>query len=283
MSIRTILVPLGGGLGDRSALDAAVQVARPLGGHITALHVEIDPDEAMVGLPATGFYLSDSFCAELEQANVAGETVPRRVFEQWRAQHHLALVEGPGYVHSGSAAFVVDHGIDALRARALTADLVVCPLFSPEQGGPPAAFETALIDAGRPVLAVPGPDGPVRNLEGVITVAWSASREGFQALTAALPLIRGAREVVVLHAGDWQIADLQPIMDYLAWHGVSARGDVLPGGENPGQTLLDEAKRLGTDLLVMGGYTHSRTRERLFGGVTQHMLHRSDIPLLLSH
>jgi len=282
MSIRTILVPLDGGPGDRSALDAAVQVARPLGGHITALHVEIGPDEAMVGLPATGFYLSDSFCAELERANVAGETVPRRVFEQWRAQHHLALVEGPGYVHGGSAAFVVDQGIDALCARALTADLVVCPLFSPEQGGPPPAFETALFDAGRPVLVVPRA-AAVRNFEGVITVAWSASREGFRALTAALPLIRGAREVVVLHAGDWQIADLQPIMDYLAWHGVSARGDVLPGGENPGQALLDAAKRLGTDLLVMGGYTHSRTRERIFGGVTRHMLHQSDVPLWLSH
>ena len=283
MSVRTILVPLDGSAGDRQGLDAAFQVAHHLGAHITALHVEIDPDEAMVGLAATGFYLSRSFRSALLRTNVAGEAAPRATFDRWRAEHHLASVDRPGYAHGGSARFVIDHGTNALRHHALTADLVVCLLSDEMPGGISPEFETALLDAGRPVLAVPVGEKASPDFSGPIAIAWNASREGFRAITSALPLLRCAREVIVLHAGDWHADKLQPMLDYLAWHGISARGNVVPGGEDQGQTLFDEAKRIGTELLVMGGYTHSRTRERLFGGVTERMLHQGDIPVWLSH
>jgi nucleotide-binding universal stress UspA family protein len=146
-----------------------------------------------------------------------------------------------------------------------------------------AAFQAALLGAGRPVLAVPIGEKPMPDFSGPAAIAWNASREGLRAVASALPLLRCAREVVVLHAGDWQAGKLQPILDYLAWHGIAARGEAMPSGEDQGQTLLDEASRLGCELFVMGGYTHSRARERLFGDVTRSMLHQSDIPLWLSH
>jgi nucleotide-binding universal stress UspA family protein len=50
-----------------------------------------------------------------------------------------------------------------------------------------------------------------------------------------------------------------------------------------GATLIVEAKRLKADLIVMGGYGHSRLREWLLGGVTYELLHKSPVPLLVAH
>jgi len=47
--------------------------------------------------------------------------------------------------------------------------------------------------------------------------------------------------------------------------------------------LLAKAKELGADLLVMGGYGHSRVRELIFGGATRHVLHHYDLPVLIAH
>jgi nucleotide-binding universal stress UspA family protein len=47
--------------------------------------------------------------------------------------------------------------------------------------------------------------------------------------------------------------------------------------------LLDEAKALGADLLVMGAYAHRRFFEALLGGVTRSILHAADLPLLMQH
>ncbi|MBT5558364.1 MAG: universal stress protein, partial [Proteobacteria bacterium] len=37
------------------------------------------------------------------------------------------------------------------------------------------------------------------------------------------------------------------------------------------------------DLMVMGAYSHSRLRETMFGGVTEYMLNRANIPVLMLH
>jgi len=39
----------------------------------------------------------------------------------------------------------------------------------------------------------------------------------------------------------------------------------------------------GCDLLVMGGYSHTRFREMIFGGVSRHILRNAPVPVLLSH
>jgi len=50
-----------------------------------------------------------------------------------------------------------------------------------------------------------------------------------------------------------------------------------------GEQLVDEAAAAGADLIVMGGYGHSRMRETIFGGATRAVLNESKIPVLLSH
>jgi nucleotide-binding universal stress UspA family protein len=55
------------------------------------------------------------------------------------------------------------------------------------------------------------------------------------------------------------------------------------GAEPFGRTLLDTAKALRADLLVMGAYAHSPLREMLLGGVTRYVLAHAEIPVLMRH
>lgn len=57
---------------------------------------------------------------------------------------------------------------------------------------------------------------------------------------------------------------------------VAAEGDV-------GATLLKKAAECDADLLVMGGFGHSRAREWALGGVTRHVIGNAEIPVIMSH
>jgi hypothetical protein len=71
---------------------------------------------------------------------------------------------------------------------------------------------------------------------------------------------------------------------FLARHGVKAEVSASEsGGMEVGPWLLSRAADLGTDLIVMGGYGHSRLRELALGGVTRTMLHHMTVPVLMSH
>jgi nucleotide-binding universal stress UspA family protein len=50
-----------------------------------------------------------------------------------------------------------------------------------------------------------------------------------------------------------------------------------------GKALLSRASDLGADLVVMGGYGHSRMAEMLLGGVTRRLLAQMTMPVLISH
>jgi nucleotide-binding universal stress UspA family protein len=54
-------------------------------------------------------------------------------------------------------------------------------------------------------------------------------------------------------------------------------------GRSASLAILEEALSLGADLIVMGGYAHSRLRELVFGGATRDLLRSATIPLLMAH
>ncbi|MFO1157117.1 MAG: universal stress protein, partial [Rhodospirillales bacterium] len=68
---------------------------------------------------------------------------------------------------------------------------------------------------------------------------------------------------------------------YLAWHGITADARAISQHPSVGEALNEAAR--DADLLVMGGYSHSRLRELILGGVTRYMLEKATMPLLLAH
>lgn len=148
--------------------------------------------------------------------------------------------------------------------------------------------ERLAIECGRPVLIVPT-SGRFEAVGQSVAIAWNGSREASRAAFDALPLLRDAESVSVLVIGEGMAGErltlgAHELAASLARHGikVSVREEAREHA-NIGETLLEATARAGADLLVMGGYGHSRFRELIFGGATRYVLHNLTIPVLLSH
>jgi nucleotide-binding universal stress UspA family protein len=57
----------------------------------------------------------------------------------------------------------------------------------------------------------------------------------------------------------------------------------VSSGGGIAEALLAQARSAAADLLVMGGYGHSRLREMMLGGTTRSMLEHMTLPVLFSH
>jgi nucleotide-binding universal stress UspA family protein len=71
---------------------------------------------------------------------------------------------------------------------------------------------------------------------------------------------------------------------HLARHGVnSASRRLMTDRGEEANAILNHAADTMTDLIVMGGYGHTRLREFILGGVTLGILRSMTAPVLLSH
>jgi nucleotide-binding universal stress UspA family protein len=149
--------------------------------------------------------------------------------------------------------------------------------------------EGALFASGKPLLIVPENTRPTLAPQTIV-VGWDARIEASRAVREALDMMKGASQVrltlidpeqgEVAH-GDEPGADAAA---YLSRHGIKVTVDRLPsGGDSVATVLTRHAVDCGADLLVMGGYGHSRLRERVFGGVTRKMLEQPKVPILMAH
>jgi nucleotide-binding universal stress UspA family protein len=143
-----------------------------------------------------------------------------------------------------------------------------------------------LLNCGRPVLLVPR-EGRFPTIGKRVLVAWNGSPEAAKAVTAALPLLRGAEQAVLAVLGT--SADTlgeSPGADialYLARHGVNVEVLRRPEQDDPGHAILSLAADFNVDLLVMGAYGHSRFRELTMGGATRTVLATATLPVLMAH
>jgi hypothetical protein len=120
-----------------------------------------------------------------------------------------------------------------------------------------------------------------------IAIGWNNSISAARAIHAARPLLAQASQVYMLDGTGRSPGrrDDFPHFDpyqYLAKDGVSVVPVEVAEGAT-GEALLDCARRLRTDVLVLGAYSHSPLRERILGGVTRHMMEHSDMPLFMHH
>lgn len=152
-----------------------------------------------------------------------------------------------------------------------------------------AIFEELLFQSGRPVLVVPwaGKSNPNPR---IVIVAWDASGRAARALADALPILSDADKVIVLVATDNQHAGNRDapgfdIARHLARHDIKVEARCVPLGADihTADLLLSQAADLGAELMIMGGYHHSRVREFILGGVTRKIMKTMTLPVLMSH
>lgn len=194
-------------------------------------------------------------------------------------------------VRSFESRQVDDEAGDGLCLQARYADLVVVGQADPDAPSPitPSDFpEYVVMNAGRPVLLVPY-TGKYQHAGKRILVAWDASTSATRAVTAAIPLLKRADhvDVVVFNASEGgETHGEQPGADialYLARHDIRVNVVRQKTSIDVGNAVLSLAADLSSDMLIMGGYGHSRFREILLGGVSNTVLKSMTVPTLMSH
>jgi nucleotide-binding universal stress UspA family protein len=143
-----------------------------------------------------------------------------------------------------------------------------------------------LLRAGLPVLVVPDTVAPLQ-LRRVV-VAWKDTRECRRAVRDALPFLQRAKEVLLVGIGEGEAESnakktLSDAAGYLLRHRAAVH-DVWRQARGPvAAELLRLVQDEGADLIVAGGYGHSRLGEWIFGGVTHELLVSSPVCCMLSH
>jgi nucleotide-binding universal stress UspA family protein len=147
--------------------------------------------------------------------------------------------------------------------------------------------EEVVLFSGRPTLIVPAV-GRFEHVGRHALIAWNASREAACVVGDAMPLLVHAQAVTVLsinsagrNDGKQQAIDLA---HHLARHGIEAEATATDAEHIAvGEVLLARASDCGADLIVMGAYGHSRSRQLLLGGATRHVLKHTTVPVLMGH
>lgn len=276
---KDLIVATTGQGDDAAAFEAACALVAEGGGHVAVL-VQVSvpiPDGGGMGLFPAG-----AFVALYEEVHQQGEAARDR----WKAA--LARAGVPGEVRLVDD--VLSSPPQTATSQARYADMALIGLG--RQGELPVAVHDQLAKmltgSGRPVLAVPQGARPPPYRR--ILLGWRAGPNAARAVHDALPMLSRAELVDVLCI-DPDRNDSGPggdpgtdIATHLARHGIAAAVHVeVSGGDEPGALLLRRARALGSDLLVMGGYGHSRLREWALGGTTRYVLTNAALPVFLSH
>ena len=260
----------------RWALDASLSLAEQFDARLSGVLCQTH-------IPAVGNWLAD----KLVHANalIAGENVRSREATTDLLNEFTTLV---GAERRGEQ-FLVECGplVNPMEpARiARTHDLRVVPVETNVEFQ--VAAEALVFDSGRPVLLLPRPRSEGLAFQDII-IGWDGSRSAARGLTASLPFCRAARSVrLVAISGDKPFA-LQHVLEeaqrHLALHEITARlEEVDATGRDAGKALLEHGSSSGAELLVMGAYGHSKTREFVLGGATRSILDDPQLPVLLAH
>ncbi len=194
-------------------------------------------------------------------------------------------------VDTVEARLVEDDAAGGMALHARYADIAVIGQFDPSTPVPgmmPNFVETVALNSGRPVLVVPYA-GEISGEFRRPLVAWDGGLPASRAIESALPLLRQAGTIDIVMFNPRAEADVhgaEPGADldlYLARHGIRVNVIERTVSGAIGEALLSTAADLGSDLIVMGVYGHTRFREVVLGGVTRTVLQAMTVPVLMAH
>jgi nucleotide-binding universal stress UspA family protein len=267
--MKNILLLIHEDAGQEARLQAALDVTRAVDGHLTCLDVSVVVPMVGADVGVSG----GAVLIELERENESGNrerTYPRLEKEDvsW------SWIDTTNYLEP------------ALEEAAGLADLIVVnrQLDSFPLPDMRTLASGLVVKSGKPVLAVPETAAGFR-ANGSALVAWDGSREASAALSAAVPLLRLADSVTIVEVEDGSVkSPAEEAAAYLSRHDVGATIVRTPAQrDDSGTVLLAKANSERFDYMVMGGFSHSRLYEAVFGGVTRRLLTYSQIPLFLAH
>ncbi len=276
--VKTILLHVQNDQVLGQTLETALSLARACEAHLSCLHVT--PIEAYVAFDAFGgvFVMSDVFKAIGEEEKLIGERLRSELSNEDVSWHYTQVTgDIPGQI----------------VGRAALADLVVTsrqPRRTDFQGST-VGLLGELLHRSRTPLFIAADDGKLPDPTGSALIAWNGSFEAANAVRSSVGLLKLASEVRILQI-DEEKEEAFPsttLLEYLSRHGIHAELKIETAHPETRDTdfvtacLLAEAEKLKAAYIVMGGYSHSRVSEYMFGGLTRSMLAGCSIPLFIAH
>lgn len=280
MSWKDILAIVTEADADESAVRLAAALAQTFDAHLSAAFLTPLPDEPLAYEPTV---VAGVWAELLGRARAQAEAERRRFEEKLRAM-------GRPFELRTAEALSRDLGrVAAVHARYADISVLSRPAEGPGGDVREELIEGILFHAGRAVLVAP-PDWAAGPVGKRIVVAWDASREATRALSEAQPLLDSAERVTVVTVdakpktfGHGELPGAN-IAAHLGRRGLPVEVRNLDSmGRSAALAILSEAQTVAADLIVMGGYAHSRLREMVFGGATRDLLRASRLPLLMAH
>jgi len=274
--IKDIVVNLGLGSNDPAG-DYAVSMAEVFEAHLLAIAVSYDPiipGNVMGGIPPE----------IIEGQRRESDKLARAAIARFEQAANRAGISAETRTINASLAGAADK-IGSIGRRF---DLII--VGQPDRQKPTAdqvIDEGVLFGSGRPVIFVPFIHKGAAKLDRVM-ICWDGGRAAARAVGDALPILKKAKEVEVLIISDKPgKTDEVPGADlgqHLARHGlkVDVKRITSPDIDVP-STILSHASDSSADMIVMGGYGHSRLREFVLGGATRGLLEAMTVPVLMSH
>lgn len=185
----------------------------------------------------------------------------------------------------------IDFPVRYLLQQARCADIIVSGGHSDAFSDPfvRASPRDLVMQAGRPLLVVPDTVTWL-DLRSML-VAWKDTPEARRAIVDSLPLLRKAEDVTIaeiVETDDSRPDAISRARDVVAWlsrHGIAAR-ELVPekNSDRDAAAQFDRiAADVGAGVIVAGAYGHSRFRELVLGGMTQHLITQTARCVLLSH
>lgn len=277
MSYKTIL-SVTGILQSNDDLRAAADLCASTDAHLSAVVV------ALASLPPIGEYAAIVSADWLEERTRENTKLNERVEEA------KALLTQTGISFDVDAIYTEIAWSDAeIGGRASYADIsLIGPGLKLDPQLRMLAIDGCLFKSARPVLLVPSDCKPTLSPRTIV-LAWDSRMEAARAARETIDMMKHAEVHVTLvdpqssyaKSGEEPGAD---VAAYLARHGIAVTVDrIASGGRSVDEVLNQHAIDVSGDLIVMGGYSHSRLRERIFGGVTKAMLESSKVPVLMIH
>ncbi len=262
------------------ALRTGVALASRIGGDLTLLSVRVDIPAIRNALANAVAHLDE--IAQQEEARSAAMAA----FQANCARTAAQATGAPLRTECVVARLFEEADVVAARARTRDLSLVaIGPAVQAERG----LAEALLFGSGRPVL-VYRESQEIMAADGfdTVAIAWDGGARAARAVADALPLLARARDVRIFVAVGEKPQAVKgmagDLVRHLAAHGVAAEVDERPDqGQSIGDRLAAYAAATRADLLVMGGFGHTRVREFVLGGATRAMLEAPPCPVLMSH
>ena len=282
--MRVILVPVADRPECGLALQAAFGLGHTLGANIFGCHIR-PHSYSDVSLPSeialAGIANSET---EWDPRNAhAKSAAAKALFKQIAQRHDYALIQKP---RSAPGAVWIEKTGSPSRVLGImgpVADLLVVSRPATNDSQLARMFLlAALLKSARPVLVLP--HRQKRGIGKRVCIAWNQSAEAARVVAAALPLLQTAENVTIVTCGKENQSGPKSgqLATYLRYWGIKSTRVSQHGHDEP-REILEVVGKTRSDLLVMGAYSRNRLAERMFGGVTEYMLKRGSVPILMLH